>query len=101
VNYPKRVPKVMVLGICPTLAMYSKADLGLATSFVHWSFSFKESNTRDTDWPESKESALLFMGGRHAALEAFDPDDFEEYARVLGAQKLCMPYVRTNGPARR
>ena len=36
VDFPDHVSKVMVLDICPTLAMYSATDQEAATIYWHW-----------------------------------------------------------------
>lgn len=36
VDYPQAVRKVMLLDICPTLAMYNNTDQAFATAYFHW-----------------------------------------------------------------
>lgn len=48
VDYPERVKKVMMLDICPTLAMYEKTNMQLASAYWHWFFLIQPSPIPET-----------------------------------------------------
>jgi pimeloyl-ACP methyl ester carboxylesterase len=98
VDYPDRVRKVILLDICPTLAMFTKTDFDFAKAYFHWFFLIQ-----DAPLPEmmiagrSRQFAELFMGGRQKdGLKFFDPDCFDLYAKSLGDEAtvhaMCNDY---------
>ena len=48
VDYPERVKKVMILDICPTLAMYEKTNMEFARAYWHWFFLIQPSPVPET-----------------------------------------------------
>ncbi len=48
VDYPERVKKVMMLDICPTLAMYEKTNMEFASAYWHWFFLIQPSPVPET-----------------------------------------------------
>ena len=48
VDYPERVKKVMMLDICPTLAMYEKTNMQFASAYWHWFFLIQPSPIPET-----------------------------------------------------
>lgn len=97
VDYPAMVKKAIFLDIAPTLAMYSKTDFEFAKAYFHWFFLIQA-----YPMPESmisqdpKAFAQMFMGGRHAGLSAFTPENFAEYVSVLelpeAVEAMCEDY---------
>ena len=101
-DHPQRVRKLMLLDIAPTLAMYEKTDRAFATAYFHWFFLIQPAPLPET-LIEASPSAYITrtMGGRHAAMEAFDPAAIAEYQRCLAqpgaAHALCEDYRAANG----
>ena len=101
-DHPERVRKLMLLDIAPTLAMYEKTDRAFATAYFHWFFLIQPAPLPET-LIEASPAAYITrtMGGRHAAMEAFDPAAIAEYQRCLAqsgaAHALCEDYRASNG----
>jgi haloacetate dehalogenase len=101
-DHPERVRKLMLLDIAPTLAMYEKTDRSFATAYFHWFFLIQPAPLPET-LIEASPAAYITrtMGGRHAAMDAFDPAALAEYQRCLAqpgaAHALCEDYRASNG----
>ncbi len=101
-DHPQRVRRLMLLDIAPTLAMYEKTDRAFATAYFHWFFLIQPAPLPET-LIEASPAAYITrtMGGRHAAMEAFDPAAIAEYQRCLAqpgaAHALCEDYRAANG----
>lgn len=101
-DHPQRVRRLMVLDIAPTLAMYEKTDRAFATAYFHWFFLIQPAPLPET-LIEAAPAAYITrtMGGRHAAMDVFDPQAVCEYQRCLAqpgaAHALCEDYRASNG----
>ncbi|PQK08076.1 hypothetical protein BB8028_0001g01550 [Beauveria bassiana] len=98
VDYPARVQKMMLLDVCPTLAMYSKTNMEFATAYFHWFFLIQPE-----PFPEMliaarpQEFAQKFMGSRQVqGLTIFDSLAFDSYVQALGdaatIHAMCQDY---------
>lgn len=97
VDYPTMVKKAIFLDIAPTLAMYSKTDFEFAKAYFHWFFLIQKYPMPETMISQNpKAFAQMFMGGRHAGLDAFTPENFAEYVSVLedpgAVEAMCEEY---------
>lgn len=97
VDYPASVIKAIFLDICPTLAMYSKTDFEFAKAYFHWFFLIQKHPLPETMISQNpKAFAEMFMGGRHAGLAAFAPENFAQYVSVLeqpgAVHSMCEDY---------
>lgn len=82
-DHPDSVEKLMLLDIAPTLSMYENTDLTFATVYWHWFFLIQKSPLPETLISNDPEFMLRsFMGGRHAGMQAFAPEAWEEYLRA-------------------
>jgi haloacetate dehalogenase len=87
---PEAVAKLMILDICPTLAMYEQTDMAFATAYWHWFFLIQPAPI-----PEKLIGAdpvfflTEFMGKRHAGLSRFAPGAWQEYLRCI-ADPACV-----------
>lgn len=81
VNYPSRVKKVILLDICPTLAMFEKTDMNFATSYYHWFLMIQKEPVPETYFSANPRATIeLMMRGRPGVgLGIFDPACFEAY----------------------
>lgn len=100
-DHPATVEKLMLLDIAPTLAMYEKTDRTFATAYFHWFFLIQPAPLPETLIEASPADYITrTMGGRHARLEAFDPQAIAEYQRALAqpgaAHALCEDYRAAN-----
>lgn len=98
VDFPDRVKKVIVLDICPTLAMYEATDFDFAKAYFHWFFLIQPSPLPETMiLGNPRQVAEMFMGGRQGdGLKIFASECFEEYVRGLGdaetVHAMCQDY---------
>jgi haloacetate dehalogenase len=84
VDHPEKVEKLMLLDICPTLAMFEKTNKGFATAYWHWFFLIQPA-----PFPEAlilKNTELFqekFFGGRYAGNGGlvFDDQAMKEYVK--------------------
>ena len=85
VDHPQRVRKVILLDICPTLAMYSSPSFDFAKSYFHWWFLIQEAPMPETLISAAhRKFAEMFMGGlQKEGLKVFDPACFEDYAKQM------------------
>lgn len=100
-DHPEAVEKLMLLDIAPTLVMYEKTDRTFATAYFHWFFLIQPAPLPESLIEASPDAYVArTMGGRHASLEAFDPDAIAEYQRCLAqpgsAHALCEDYRAAN-----
>lgn len=80
-DYPDRVLKLMVLDICPTLAMYSATDQEFATGYWHWFFLIQPS-----PFPEQMmlgNADVMISKFLRMSKVDFHPDAWEAYAAQL------------------
>ena len=81
-DHPDAVERLMVLDICPTLAMYEQTDLVFARAYWHWFFLIQPAPLPETMIGADPEFFLTrFMGGRSAGLQPFAPQAWAEYLR--------------------
>ena len=98
VDHPDRVIKVILLDICPTLAMYTKTDFDFAKAYFHWFFLIQPAPLPETMIAGDPRRVLeMFMGGRQKdGLAIFDQDCFEYYASVMknpaAVHAMCNDY---------
>lgn len=98
VDFPDRVKKVMVLDICPTLAMYEATDFDFAKAYFHWFFLIQQSPLPETMiLGNPRQVAEAFMGGRQQqGLSIFAEACFQEYVKGLGdpdtVHAMCQDY---------
>lgn len=98
VDYPDRVKKLMVLDICPTLAMYEATDFNFAKAYFHWFFLIQEAPLPETMiLGNPRQVAEMFMGGRQKdGLSIFKTECFEEYVKGLSDSEsvhaMCQDY---------
>lgn len=98
VDFPDRVKKVMVLDICPTLAMYEATDFEFAKAYFHWYFLIQKSPLPETMiLGNPRQVAEMFMGGRQGdGLNIFSQECFEEYVKGLSdpdtVHSMCQDY---------
>lgn len=98
VDFPDRVKKVIVLDICPTLAMYEATDFDFAKAYFHWFFLIQQSPLPETMiLGNPRQVAEMFMGGRQGdGLQIFAAECFEEYVKGLSdadtVHAMCQDY---------
>jgi pimeloyl-ACP methyl ester carboxylesterase len=104
VDHPDRIQKVILLDICPTLAMYTSTDFEFAKSYFHWFFLIQKEPLPETLISQSpRKFAELFMGGRQAdGLSIFLQDQqhqqspFDRYVNNLATPNIvhamCQDY---------
>ncbi|KAL4731435.1 hypothetical protein ACLX1H_000401 [Fusarium chlamydosporum] len=85
VDYPDRISKLILLDICPTLAMYTKTDFDFAKSYFHWFFLIQPEPLPETlITAKPRELAEMFMGGRQSkGVAIFEPECFDIYAKGM------------------
>jgi haloacetate dehalogenase len=82
-DWPAQVKKLIVLDIAPTLAMYEQTDMAFATAYFHWFFLIQPHPYPETLLGADVEFHMRkVMGGRHAGLQPFTPDAWQEYVRA-------------------
>jgi pimeloyl-ACP methyl ester carboxylesterase len=87
VDHPSRIRRVMLLDICPTLAMFSATDFLFAKVYFHWFFLIQAAPLPEMmiTSSDSRKLAQVFFGGRPGdALDFFDAANFDEYVKCLG-----------------
>lgn len=88
VDYPSQVTKLMVLDICPTLAMYGGTDQEFATYYFHWFFLIQP-----TPWPEkmmaqnAELSASKFIKGGKSGI--MHPEAYKAYEALFADEETC------------
>lgn len=101
-DHPGVVPRLMLLDIAPTLAMYDQTSDAFARAYWHWFFLIQ---------PPPLPEALIdsdpvrylhsVMGKRHAGLQAFAPQALREYERCVqipgSAESICEDYRASAG----
>ncbi|MDP3887348.1 alpha/beta fold hydrolase [Hydrogenophaga sp.] len=101
-DHPHAVPRLMLLDIAPTLAMYGHTSEDFARAYWHWFFLIQ---------PPPLPEALIacdparyvrsVMGSRHAGLAPFDPAALAEYERCAAlpgtAASICEDYRASAG----
>lgn len=98
VDHPRRVKGLVLLDICPTLAMYTKTDFEFAKAYFHWFFLIQPPPVPEMlIRAEPRRSAEMFMGGRQGeGLRIFDSECWEEYVKWLGdedgVRAMCHDY---------
>jgi pimeloyl-ACP methyl ester carboxylesterase len=98
VDFPDRVLKVMLLDICPTLAMFDKTNFDFAKAYFHWFFLIQPAPLPETMIAGDPRKVLsLFMGGRQSkGLEIFDEDCFNYYTSIFekpdAVHAMCNDY---------
>ncbi|KAI9148070.1 Fluoroacetate dehalogenase [Paramyrothecium foliicola] len=85
VDFPDRVRKLIILDICPTLAMYTTTNFDFARAYYHWFFLIQPAPLPETLISASPRRYLeLTMGGSDGkGLSIFDKDCIDQYARVM------------------
>ena len=97
VDYPKAVSKVMLLDICPTLAMYQSTNFEFAKAYFHWFLLIQPSPLPETmiGAKPRQIAGMLLGGGRAGGLDIFGPN-FDYYAKLLEdpdtVHTMCQDY---------
>jgi pimeloyl-ACP methyl ester carboxylesterase len=98
VDYPERIKKLILLDICPTLAMYESTDLIFAQAYFHWFFL-----SQPAPFPEDlilgnpRVAAQRFLVGLPSKVSnVFDPECFEYYVGCIAdpdtIHTMCQDY---------
>jgi haloacetate dehalogenase len=83
-DHPQAVNKIMVLDICPTLAMYEQTNMTFAAGYFHWFFLIQKNPI-----PERLIGADVrffleqYMGGRHPGMGIYTKEAWEEYVGFM------------------
>ncbi|PWG65367.1 alpha/beta fold hydrolase [Sediminicurvatus halobius] len=96
-DHPRRVTRLMLLDIAPTLAMYEQTDRVFATAYFHWFFLIQPAPFPERLIGADPEAYIeRTMGGRHGGLAVFAPEALAEYRRCLAqpgaVHGLCEDY---------
>jgi haloacetate dehalogenase len=98
VDYPENVKRVLFLDICPTLAMYAKADKEFATAYYHW-FWLTQPAPFPEDMVSSNPQAVCdrFLGGVDGSpMKIYEPEAQQAYRRLMGTpdnvHAMCEEY---------
>ena len=105
VLYPEKVKKVILLDICPTLAMYSATSFSFARAYFHWFFLIQPAPLPEDlivgnpqRWIESTMGA---KGGKAGVDGIFDERALESYVKGVaeweGVHGMCEDYRAAAG----
>lgn len=85
-DHPQAVRRLVLLDICPTLAMYTQTNETFARAYWHWFFLIQPAPMPER-LIESDPAAYLrgVMGNRSAGMAPFDPLALAEYERCIAA----------------
>jgi pimeloyl-ACP methyl ester carboxylesterase len=98
VDFPGRVLKLILLDICPTLAMYNKTDFEFAKAYFHWFLLIQPAPLPETMLAGDPRRVIeMYMGGRQVGgLDIFDPECLEYYISMMGdattVHAMCNDY---------
>ncbi len=101
-DHPRRVQRLMLLDIAPTLAMYEGTTEAFARAYWHWFFLIQPAPLPER-LIDADPAAYLrdVMGRRHAGLAAFAPQALAEYQRCIAlpgtAAAICGDYRASAG----
>ena len=83
IDHPRALSKLVVLDICPTLAMYEQTDMAFASAYFHWFLLIQPAPLPERLIGADPEFYLSrHMGGRSAGLAPFAPTAWREYVRA-------------------
>jgi haloacetate dehalogenase len=82
VDYPQAVRKVILVDICPTLAMYNKTDQEFATAYFHWFLLIQAAPFPETIITHSPMAFAERFFGR-AGMGVFDHECLAYYISML------------------
>ena len=95
VDYPAAVLKVILLDICPILAMYSKTDQAFATAYFHWFFLVQAAPFPETMISHSPVAFAEHCFGR-VGMDVFDHECMAYYISMLAdpeaVHAMCEDY---------
>lgn len=85
-DHPQAVRRLVLLDICPTLAMYAQTNEAFARAYWHWFFLIQPAPMPER-LIESDPAGYLrgVMGNRSAGMAPFDPLALAEYERCIAA----------------
>ncbi|KAK2768835.1 hypothetical protein FQN54_000695 [Arachnomyces sp. PD_36] len=84
VDYPQSVTKVMLLDICPTLAMYNKTNFQFAKAYFHWFFLIQKAPIPEDMINHDPVKFTEGMLNRHPqGLQIFHPDALKAYLEPM------------------
>ena len=97
IDHPAVLRKLVVLDICPTLAMYEQTDMEFATAYFHWFLLIQPAPLPEKLIGADPEFYLgRHMGGRSAGLAPFAPPAWQEYVRAASnpeaVRAMCEDY---------
>ncbi|KFA64895.1 hypothetical protein S40285_02855 [Stachybotrys chlorohalonatus IBT 40285] len=97
VDHPRRVRKVMLLDISPTLAMFEATNEEFAKLYYHWFFLAQPEPLPETFLSaRPREFIELFMGGAKKNLGLFEQRCMEEYVKAAedpaAVHAMCNDY---------
>lgn len=101
-DHPQAVERMLLLDVCPTLAMYEQTSMAFATAYWHWFYLIQPAPL-----PEQMIGAdpafylTRLMGNRSAGLAPFSPDALSEYLRAIDdpacVHGICEDYRASAG----
>lgn len=98
VDHPSRVKKLILLDICPTLAMFEKTDQHFARDYYHWFLLIQKEPLPETFLSANPRATIeLLMRGRPGVgLAIFDPTCFDAYVENMSnpaaVHAMCNDY---------
>jgi haloacetate dehalogenase len=101
-DHPETVPRLILLDVAPTLAMYEQTTEAFARSYWHWFFLIQPAPLPER-LIEADPAAYIHdvMGRRSAGLAPFDPLALAEYQRCIAlpgtAHGICEDYRAAAG----
>lgn len=97
IDKPSEVKALMILDICPTLAMYGHTDQRFATAYWHWFFLIQPAPFPETVMLADPAAMIRKqVCGMHAGIEVFGEAAVDEYVRQMsdpaGVHAMCEDY---------
>ena len=98
VDHPEKVKKVILLDICPTLAMYEQTDFTFARAYFHWFFLIQPEPMPEAAITAEPDVFLKkFLGvSAEADLGLFSKENMEYYRKMLADRDtvhgMCQDY---------
>jgi haloacetate dehalogenase len=102
IDHPDAVQKLMLLDICPTLAMYEQTSMEFARAYWHWFLQIQPAPLPETLINADPEFYLSkLMGMRSAGLAPFVPAAWAEYVQAARdpacVHSICEDYRAAAG----
>ena len=101
-DHPRRVERLLLLDIAPTLAMYEGTTEAFARAYWHWFFLIQPAPLPERLIEADPVTYVReVMGRRHAGLSVFAPEALAEYERCIAipgtAASICGDYRASAG----